>query len=69
MLSCGVYVLKCLQGNLSTLTMWLLGAVLPTQCLWTSLRDVEGLFFNATIRALEELYLANNSDDNNGAEP
>lgn len=69
MLSCGVHVLKCLQGNLSTPTTWPLRAVLPTRCLWTSLRDVEGLSFNATIRALEELYLANDSDDDNGAEP
>ena len=63
-LFCVACVLKYLQGNLSAPTTRLLRAVLPARCLWTSLRDVEGLSFDATIKALKELYPASDGDDN-----
>ena len=55
MLSCGVCVLKCLQGNISMPMTRLLRAVLLGRCLWTSLQDIEGLSFGAT-RVVKELY-------------
>ena len=48
-------------------TMRLLRAVLPVRCLWTSLRDVEGLSFDVT-GALKELYTVNGSDSDDGVE-
>lgn len=48
-------------------TTRLLKAILPSSCLWTSLRDCEGLTFDATIKALKELYPL--SDDDDDAEP
>ena len=63
-------MLKCLHSNLSTSTTQLLKAVLPARHLWMSLRDTEGLFFDATIRVLKSLHSVNDSgDDDNGAEP
>ena len=63
MLRCAVRVLTRLQGNLSAPTTWLLRAVLPARCLWTSLRDVEELSFDSTIKAFKGLYHASDGDD------
>ncbi|EKM57980.1 uncharacterized protein PHACADRAFT_116507 [Phanerochaete carnosa HHB-10118-sp] len=51
------------KGNISVPTMRLLKAILPSNCLWTSLRDCEGLSFDATIKALKELYPSSLDDD------
>ncbi|KAI0764567.1 DNA mismatch repair protein Msh6 [Trametes elegans] len=51
------------KGNLSVSTTRLLKAVLPSGCLWTSLRESEGLKFNETIKELKKLYPANEDDD------
>ena len=44
-------------------TTRLLKAVLPGNCLWTSLRDCEGLSYDKTIKELKELYPAGEDDD------
>ncbi|KIK25984.1 hypothetical protein PISMIDRAFT_676513 [Pisolithus microcarpus 441] len=44
------------KGNLSVTTTRLLKAILPSACLWTSLRDVEGYTFEQTIKELNEIF-------------
>ncbi|GJE94869.1 MutS family DNA mismatch repair protein [Phanerochaete sordida] len=51
------------KGNLSVPTTRLLKSILPSNCLWTSLRDSEGLSFNDTLKALKELYPPSADDD------
>ncbi|KAJ3556566.1 hypothetical protein NM688_g1958 [Phlebia brevispora] len=51
------------KGNLSVSTSRLLKAVLPSQCLWTSLRDCEGLSYEKTIRELKVLYPSADADE------
>ncbi|KAI8976662.1 DNA mismatch repair protein Msh6 [Trametes punicea] len=51
------------KGNLSVSTTRLLKAVLPGNCLWTSLRESEGLRYNETIKELRKLYPAEEDDD------
>ena len=48
---------------MSVSTTRLLKAVLPSQCLWTSLRESEGLTYEKTIRELKTLYPATEEDD------
>ena len=58
-----VGVLNDLQGNLSVSTSRLLKAILPGSCLWTSLRDSEGLTYNQTLKELKKLFPATDEDD------
>ncbi len=51
------------QGNLSVSTTRLLKAILPDSCLWTSLRDCEGLSYENTLKELKTLYPANGKGD------
>ncbi|KAI9069848.1 DNA mismatch repair protein Msh6 [Trametes sanguinea] len=51
------------KGNLSVSTTRLLKAVLPGNCLWTSLRESEGLKYNETIKELKKLYPPEEDDD------
>ncbi|KAI1786071.1 DNA mismatch repair protein Msh6 [Ganoderma leucocontextum] len=54
---------SCPAGNLSVSTTRLLKSILPGNCLWTSLRDVEGLKFHDTIKELKKLYPPSDDDD------
>ncbi|TBU51269.1 DNA mismatch repair protein Msh6 [Dichomitus squalens] len=56
------------KGNLSVSTTRLLKSILPGNCLWTSLRDVEGLKFQDTIKELKKLYPASGDDDDEMAD-
>ena len=38
-------------------------AILPAACLWTSLRESEGLRFEETLKELNELYPAEQDDE------
>ncbi|TDL25149.1 DNA mismatch repair protein Msh6 [Rickenella mellea] len=44
------------KGNFSVSTTRLLKAVLPSSCLWTGLRDVEGFGYDETLEQLKDLY-------------
>lgn len=44
------------KGNLSVSTTRLLKATLPSACLWTSLREVEGYTFEQTIQELNSMF-------------
>ncbi|KAJ7184166.1 hypothetical protein C8R46DRAFT_1063114 [Mycena filopes] len=44
------------KGKLSVSTTRLLKAVLPAACLWTGLRDVEGLSYDQTLVELRKIY-------------
>lgn len=46
------------KGNLSAATVRLLKNILPSSCLWTTLRESEGLTYEDTIEALNELFPA-----------
>ncbi|KAF5310782.1 hypothetical protein D9619_007990 [Psilocybe cf. subviscida] len=48
------------KGSLSTNTQRLLKAVLPSDCLWTSLRAVEGFQYQETLAELKKIYPAEN---------
>ena len=48
---------------MSVSTTRLLKAVLPGNCLWTSLRESEGLKYQATIKELKKLYPKQDDDD------
>ncbi|EMD35324.1 hypothetical protein CERSUDRAFT_124668 [Gelatoporia subvermispora B] len=50
------------KGNLSVSTTRLLKAILPGSCLWTSLRESEGLTYDKTLEKLNELYPAGEDD-------
>ena len=58
--------LSSLQGNLSVSTTRLLKAILPGDCLWTSLRESEGINFEETLKELHVMYPA--GDDDNDVE-
>ncbi|KAI0935020.1 hypothetical protein AcV7_003936 [Taiwanofungus camphoratus] len=51
------------KGNLSVSTTRLLKAILPGSCLWTSLRESEGLTYEKTLKELKNLYPATDEDD------
>lgn len=51
------------QGNLSVPTTRLLKVILPGSCLWTSLRESEGLTFEKTVKELKSLYPPSEDDD------
>ncbi|KAH9933798.1 uncharacterized protein B0H18DRAFT_1082925 [Fomitopsis serialis] len=51
------------KGNLSVSTTRLLKAILPGNCLWTSLRDSEGFTYNQTLKELNKLFPASDDDD------
>lgn len=51
------------QGNLSVPTTRLLKAVLPGNCIWTSLRESEGFSFEDTIKELKVLYPKGEEED------
>ncbi|KAJ8481880.1 hypothetical protein ONZ51_g5715 [Trametes cubensis] len=51
------------KGNLSVSTTRLLKAVLPGNCLWTTLRDCEGFKYNDTIKELKKLYPKDEDDE------
>ena len=51
------------QGNLSVPTTRLLKSILPGNCIWTSLRESEGLTFEKTIKELRTLYPTAEEDD------
>ncbi|KAI0792522.1 DNA mismatch repair protein Msh6 [Abortiporus biennis] len=51
------------KGNLSVSTTRLLKAILPDGCLWTSLRDCEGLNYEKTLKELKTLYPEGEEDD------
>ncbi|KAI0760099.1 DNA mismatch repair protein Msh6 [Fomes fomentarius] len=57
------------KGNLSVSTTRLLKAVLPGNCLWTSLRESEGLKFQETIKELKKLFPADDDDDDMADNP
>ncbi|TFK22134.1 DNA mismatch repair protein msh6 [Coprinopsis marcescibilis] len=44
------------KGNFSVDTQRILKAVLPSDCLWTGLRDVEGLKYDETLQELKDLF-------------
>ena len=44
-------------------TSRLLKSILPGNCLWTSLRESEGLKFQETIKELKKLFPADDDDD------
>lgn len=44
-------------------TTRLLKAILPGSCLWTSLRDSEGLAYDRTLKELKKLFPATEEDD------
>ena len=48
---------------MSVSTTRLLKSILPGNCLWTSLRESEGLKFQETIKELKKLYPADDDDD------
>ncbi|TCD63485.1 DNA mismatch repair protein msh6, partial [Steccherinum ochraceum] len=50
------------KGNLSVSTTRLLKATLPGDCLWTSLRDSEGMSYEKTLKELKVLYPAGEDD-------
>ncbi|KAF5351341.1 hypothetical protein D9758_008002 [Tetrapyrgos nigripes] len=52
------------KGNLSVSTTRLLKSIIPAACLWTGLREVEGLDYEATLKELKERYPA--EDDGTG---
>lgn len=45
--------------NLSVATTRLLKAILPSSCLWTSLRDVEGFTYEQTFTELNKMFSGN----------
>ncbi|KAG8216932.1 muts domain I-domain-containing protein [Butyriboletus roseoflavus] len=47
------------KGNLSVATVRLLKAILPSSCLWTSLRDVEGFTYEQTFIELNNMFSGN----------
>ncbi|KAF8556832.1 DNA mismatch repair protein Msh6 [Imleria badia] len=47
------------KGNLSVATVRLLKAILPSSCLWTSLRDVEGFTYEQTFVELNKMFPGN----------
>ncbi|KAF8137603.1 muts domain V-domain-containing protein [Boletus edulis] len=47
------------KGNLSVATVRLLKAILPSSCLWTSLRDVEGFAYEQTFVELNTMFSGN----------
>ncbi|KAJ7043296.1 muts domain V-domain-containing protein [Mycena alexandri] len=51
------------KGKLSVSTTRLLKSVIPAACLWTGLRDVEGLSYNQTLVELRKLYPATEGDE------
>ncbi|PCH35419.1 DNA mismatch repair protein Msh6 [Wolfiporia cocos MD-104 SS10] len=51
------------KGNLSVSTSRLLKAILLGNCLWTSLRESEGLTYEKTLKELKRLYPASDDDD------
>src|SRR4051794_36996354 len=56
------------QGNLSVSTMRLLKAVLPSACLWTSLRESEGFGYEQALEELRVLYPEEDMDGNEDAD-
>ncbi|OCH88410.1 DNA mismatch repair protein Msh6 [Obba rivulosa] len=50
------------KGNLSVSTTRLLKAILPGSCLWTSLRETEGLTYDKTLEKLNVLYPSEEDD-------
>lgn len=57
------------KGNLSPFTTRLLKSVLPSSCLWTSLRDVEGFNYEQTLSELETLYPCEDPEDPHSEAP
>ncbi|KAH9922892.1 DNA mismatch repair protein Msh6 [Amylocystis lapponica] len=51
------------KGNLSVSTTRLLKAILPGNCLWTSLRESEGFAYEKTLKELKKLYPVTEDDD------
>ncbi|PSS36954.1 hypothetical protein PHLCEN_2v1170 [Hermanssonia centrifuga] len=51
------------KGNLSVSTTRLLKTVLPEKCLWTSLRESEGLSYEKTMKELKTLYPDGGEDE------
>ncbi|KAG9309590.1 DNA mismatch repair protein Msh6 [Chiua virens] len=47
------------KGNLSVPTVRLLKVILPSSCLWTSLRDVEGFTYEQTFAELNKMFSGN----------
>ena len=57
-------LIAILQGNLSVATLRLLKNIIPSACLWTTLRESEGLDYDTTIEALNELFpISKDGDD------
>lgn len=54
---------KMYQGSLSVDTQRILKSILPSSCLWTGLRDVEGFKYDATLEELKTLFAS--SDEEN----
>ncbi|KAF9485007.1 DNA mismatch repair protein Msh6 [Pholiota conissans] len=51
------------KGMLSSNTIRLLKAVLPSECLWTPLRTVEGFTYEETIQELQRIYPTQDPDE------
>lgn len=51
------------QGALSVSTTRLLKMILPSGCLWTGLRDVEGFDYKTTLEELKKMYPPGEDDD------
>ncbi|VDB88830.1 unnamed protein product [Peniophora sp. CBMAI 1063] len=57
------------KGNLSPFTTRLLKSILPSSCLWTSLRDVEGFDYDQTLSELETLYPSDDPENPHSEAP
>ncbi|KAG8888505.1 DNA mismatch repair protein msh6 [Tulasnella sp. 332] len=55
------------KGNLSVPTTRLLKNILPSSCLWTALRSVEGYSYDETIEALDKLFRPATKGDDDDA--
>jgi len=55
--------LTAFQGNLSVSTTRMLKNILPSNCLWTSLRSVEGFSYDQTIEQLKALFPPGEDED------
>jgi len=56
-------IYEYIQGSLSVNTQRLLKNILPSNCLWTSLRSVEGFKYEETIEKLKTIYPHTDDDD------
>ncbi|KDQ07318.1 hypothetical protein BOTBODRAFT_167161 [Botryobasidium botryosum FD-172 SS1] len=54
------------KGNLTVPTTRLLKTLLPESCLWTALRESEGMDYHTTLKKLHELFPGDEDEENGG---